>query len=194
MNRIEDERVRFYLRHQEEIDAWTALAKLLHDRAHEFLLSCKPGLDRLAAELGTDVHCTYLEHAKWPSYNLYQASWIPIRVWTHPEWPPMAVGIIWHRPTVTFKGAGSPLVGVWLRGDRRPDEQLIAAFHSRCDKPRDGFSKRDAWGAAVHAVSPPNEDYCDNLQPFRESIVESVRAAWHLYAHDIPQILKVVYG
>ncbi len=194
MNRIEDERVRFYLRHQEDIDAWAALARLLHDRAHEFLLSCKSGLDRLAAELGTDVHCKYCEDTTWPMYRLYQACWIPTQVWPHSDWPPISVGVLWHRRTVMFKGAGSPLAGVWLHGDRRPDEQLIAAFHSRCDKPRDGFGKRDSWGAAVHAVSPPNEDYCDNLQPFREVIVGSVRAAWRLYAHDIPEILKVAYG
>jgi hypothetical protein len=187
MKRIEDERLKFYLRHQDLIDEWAKLAALVPDQVHDFLASCNGALTRLASELGPDIKFEYWGHGNYPTYGFYRPTWC------NAEGPYVGIGIQWHRAKVAFKGENAPRSGVWLYGDgKKPADQLLQAFHSRCDRPREGFAKADAWAAAVRRERPPNEDYWDDLDPYKNSLVESVRSAWKLYAHDIDEVLRSI--
>jgi hypothetical protein len=193
MNRIEDERLKFYLHHQDLIDIWAGLAKLVPAQAHDFLVRCKGDLERLALELGADVECLYWDDDKFPLYGFFRPDWKVAPKKSHADWPTVGVGVQWYRPKVAFKGANAPWIGVWFFTEVKPRDELLDAFHSRCDKPREGFTRRDPWGAAVKQVSPPNEAYWDDLTPFKRAILDSIRLAWRHYSDDIPKIIRTTY-
>ena len=75
MDRIDDERVVFYLRHREEIDAWAALRKEASRALDAFLTESVPDLEQLAPQLGGDVISRSVLTDKTPRVRLLRKSW-----------------------------------------------------------------------------------------------------------------------
>ena len=102
MKRIEDERVRFYLRHRTQIEEWAAIADDVPEVAHRFLKTVGRDVKALSKQL--DVRYWSVDTA------------FPKRFLVHPDWvrskdvPAIAIGLEWRRADVSFRG-NPPLSG-----------------------------------------------------------------------------------
>ncbi|WP_434040994.1 MULTISPECIES: hypothetical protein [Sorangium] len=193
MNRIDDPRAVFYLRHQTLIEEWAALGASASELAHSFLCSCADDIAGLAPELspGAQVHKS-LEGA-WPKVLLVSPEWMEL---SEGELvPKVGIGLEWNK-TKSLNFTTSPgcvYTGVWvdtsIDGGKELWRSLRAAFGEagliKAHKLATG-----AWWPAYRYEHATGE-YWDDLAPYRAQLVGSVRLFWMLFE---PRIRKVLAG
>lgn len=181
MNRIEDERVLFYLRHQERIDEWAALAKEASESAHQFLCSCQDDIAGLAREFGPDVRSyVSLEESLHPKIFLYRSAWLLDR-----ESPRTAIGLEWYRPRLSFSGrAKSAYSGVWVdyRGQGGPTLHgaMLRAFKEAGLVKEHRLETQSDWWP-TYRWEPAQGEYWTDLAPYRTQLIDSVRFFWKTF-------------
>ena len=74
---LDDERVRFYFRHREQIEQWAALRSEAAAAVDEWMTQLAPDIEDLAKSLGPDVKLRVWTGADqaYPSYRLTRATW-----------------------------------------------------------------------------------------------------------------------
>lgn len=168
MNRIEDERIKFYLQHEAQIREWAALEAEVRKFADHFYRSLETDLTaalsrgRLADH---DVEAALHAEGDWPAVILRRHDWPK-------ESQDPDVRLEWHRQRVRFSNA----------------DQLICGVRTNVERYRQPFTKetcpnhpnQNFWWPAYTNVGPPLGQFWedDNLQKYRDHLVETVLNAW----------------
>jgi hypothetical protein len=178
MNRIDDQRVAFYLRNQALIEEWSGLASSASSVAHAFLCSCADDLSRLAADLAPGVRVESLLDSAWPKLLIVSPMWLL----KNDPLPRLGIGIEWHKTnklgfTIPERCAFS---GVWVNNHLADglelSNKLKGAFaQSGLMKPR-ALASTPWWPA--YRWEKASSEYWNDLSAYRAQIVESVRLSW----------------
>lgn len=103
MNRIDDERIKFYLEHEDRIKEWAAIKKEVAEFAHRFYVSLRADVDEAIREnpdwKAESIEEFADENSKWPLVGLRRTTW----PYGAGEFSPKIV-IEWNRPGTGFSG------------------------------------------------------------------------------------------
>lgn len=183
MNRIEDDRVLFYLRHQQRIDEWAALGKEASETAHRFLCSCQDDIAALAAEFDPNVKSVVFLEEGHPKIFLCRSAWFSAAKAT--EYPRTAIGLEWLRSGVSFSGRGkSVYAGVWvhyhMEGGSALQNDLSRAFREAGLPQEHKLEPPRIWWPTSR-WEPAQGEFWTDLAPYRAQLVESVRFFWKTF-------------
>jgi hypothetical protein len=190
MNRIDDQRVAFYLRNQARIEEWAGLASSVSTEAHTFLCSCSDDLSQLAADVAPDARVESFLDSAWPKLLIVSPTWFlendPV--------PRLGIGIEWHKTsklgfTVPERCA---FTGVWVNNHMADGPELssklkIAFAQSGLMKPR-ALTSTTWWPA--YRWEKASGEYWNDLSAYRAQIVESVRLCWKDFEPLVGQFLQ----
>lgn len=178
MNEIKDERVRFYLKHQELIDAWAALASDASEEANRFLRSMTEDIEALASEIGSPWRANFaVDDPAWPMIGLVVPEWID-----GTGRPLVEIGLLWDRRNVTFAGRARPVVAVTLDYGRELGKAVRQALRSEAAEvaKEHGYTVAQYW-AFYRAEPAAGGAYWDDLTPYRQKLLQSVRETWEIF-------------
>lgn len=179
MKCIEDETVRFWLERHERIKEWAALETGAKALMNEFLLSLADDFQVLADELGEHIGVYVQSAGAYPRVVLFHPSWGG----APGEAPQAGIGLSWEKAKVNFAGGRPAFIGVWTRNyndEALALERTVATTIAPMRK-AEGYLCDSGW-PAWNSVTPPNADYADDLEPFRELIIKDTRRAYELFA------------
>lgn len=168
MNRIEDERIRFYLEHEARIREWAGLEADVREFVNRFYRSIQDDLDAAVNSgqvVDDGVESFFEENGDWPGLGLRRR-----------DWP---------------KGGDDPDVRLeWNRKSARfsPDENLVCGVRTTEYRYRPPFSKekcpafpyRNSSWPAYARVDPPVGRFWEdeNLKDYRSYLVQTILKAW----------------
>lgn len=183
---LDDERVRFYFRHREQIETWAALRAEAAASVDEWMTQLAPDMEQLARVLGDDVQLRTAtdQDLPYPAYRFVRSSW----TFAELSDPPASVALEWVRGRTTMRGNLTPYVGVRsaktnaLGAALRVDDSFRAAARARKDA-------SSAWWPAYAYVTPPG-DFPVSADAYRDVIVAAVRDAWHAYSQYIDAAVR----
>ena len=182
IDRIEDEPVRFFLRHRAEIEAWAALESETKQVANQAMTTVG---DRLAENPPAGAETLAGDDGGYDARLLYRPSW------RGDDGRPMAaVGIGWHPTRVDFK-PGNSWIGVW-RGQRDDADPFIDLLRSSLTESAAALElKNKGWKQwPLYKVAPgPGGEFWDDLRPWLKELEDAVRTAWARTADDIEVVL-----
>lgn len=192
MNRIEDERVLFYLRHQERIDEWAALAKDASELADQFLRSCERDISGVAAEFDADVRTFVSLNEPYPKLFLCRADWFPQT--DDKEVPRAGIGIEWQRSAVTFAGRGkTAYVGTWVQfqmpGGAALQNSVSRAIREAGLVKEHQLETARIWWPAYRWETAKGE-YWNDLSSYRSQLVDSLRFFWRTFEPIVSASLR----
>ena len=165
MKRIEDERIRFYLKHRQQIEEWAKVRKVLPEFAHEFYASL---LEHLCGEFnkcGVEVslHETVI--------RLRRRNWPPAE-----KGPAVELG--WDN--VDFSNQGGVWVGIYVhQGSDSPYWQGL--FDARGRPATEDYRNQTTYGYPMYKYLPPpqgNLGEGNNLEKHGHEVIETVIKAW----------------
>ena len=113
MNRIEDERVRFFLEHEERIREWAALEDEVSKFVHRFYRSLEGDLDAAlrSGRIAEDGVRLFRVGGRWPGLGLRRQGWPKGKA--DPD-----VRLEWFRKSALFPPRGSLYCGVRTNVER----------------------------------------------------------------------------
>ena len=169
MNRIEDERIKFYLQHEARIREWAGLETEVREFVDRFYCSIKDDLDTALSggKINADGVESFLdeEHPNWPGLGLRR------RGWPKGDKDP-DVRLEWYRKSARFSRDENLICGVRTTVDcyKRPFTKEACPY----------FPRRSAWWAAYANVDPPVGDFWenDNLNEYRDDLLKTILKAW----------------
>ena len=167
MNRIEDERVKFFLEHQERIREWAALEVEVTKFVDRFYRSLKGDLDAAlrSGRIAEGGVGSFLTGRRWPGLGLRRQGWPKGK--EDPD-----VRLEWSRKSASFPPHGWLICGV-----RTNVERYRSPFTKEA---RPAFPHSSRWWPAYRSLDPPEDRFWegDNLQEYRDYIVETILTAW----------------
>ena len=182
IDRIEDEPVRFFLRHRAQIEAWAALESETKQLAHRALTTVG---DRLAEDPPAGAEILAGDDGGYDARRLYRPEWLD-----DDGRPIAAVGIVWNPTKVDFTSSHC-WIGVW-RGQRDQPDPFVDLLQSSLTEPVAALElKNTGWKQwpLYKAAPAPSGDFWDNLRPWLEVLDEQVRTVWARTADEIERIL-----
>ena len=168
MNRIEDERIKFYLEHEALIREWASLGDEVSKLANQFYRSLENDLDAAVRSGGiadNGVESFFDGTDPWRGLGLRRQDWPQGRDEPH-------VRLEWNSNSTRFSPNGHLVVGV-----RTNVERYRHPFtKERC---RDYPRQTPWWPASAH-VDPPVGRFWegDNLKEYGDRLVETILKAW----------------
>lgn len=183
INRIEDEPLRFFLRHRAQIEEWAALAGEAKRLAHQVMIAVG---DRLAERPPAGSEVMAGEEGGYRSWLLYRPEWVG-----QDGQPIAAVGIVWSGKAVDFR-KGDSWIGVW-RGLRDKPDPLIDVLRSSLAPAAENLGlKSKGWPEwpLYRSAPAPTGEFWDDLRPWLDQLERSVRSVWELTAEDIDVIVR----
>ena len=183
IDRIEDEPVRFFLRHRAQIEAWAALESETKQVAHRAMTTVG---DRLAENPPPGAEILIGDDGGYDARLLYRPDWR-----SDDGRPLAAVGIGWPPKSVDFT-QGRCWIGVW-RGQRDDADPLVDLLRSSLSEvaavlelKNKGWSQWPLWRWGPG----PSGEFWDDLRPWLEELENAVRAVWVRTADQIEPILR----
>ena len=180
MNRIDDPRLLFYLKHQELIDEWAAVKDDVRHAAIDFYESLADDLEEQAESIGGDV-IVVRKHGGYGYVGLANPAWVG------EEEARVAIVLEWQRSSASFI-SGWREVGVRVEPSVQGYQELSEAIRGRVHSTRGaaGFpSSNKIWPAHAAAPGAADPEYWTDLGSFRHELVSQVRAAWDAFSTDI---------
>ena len=178
-DRIEDERVAFYLKHQRLIDTWAAVRKDAVAAAHSFYVSLVDDLSQLAPGLGSEVE-VWSQVGNWSNVGLFHRSWFEA------EAPLVLACFEWNNRS-TFVD-GSRTTGLRIQAEAKGETALRPYIADRIREIRTarGFGQSNSvWPAYRAAPNPSGDSYWQDLSEHRETLVAEVGAVWGAFASHV---------
>jgi hypothetical protein len=171
MDRIEDERVLFYLKHKDLIETWAGVKKDVATAANRFYMSLASDLKQRAPDLGDDVR-VWVREGAWSSLGFYREPWYGV------TGPLISATFEWHS-SATFND-GTRYVG--LRSHTEEEGGVALLPHAKREV-KDatgiaGFKVGQNWPAYRNAPSPASGAFWEDLSEFRADLVEAVVESW----------------
>lgn len=186
MAELDDERIRFYLRHRDQIEAWAGLRAETGVAIDALLERLSDEVEGLVTELGDDVVLTpTIDGDAYPRFLLQRDGW-----GCGPAGPRVAVTLEWVRGKTFLAGTASPYVGVrfaltddatrLVRNDFRDATQTIRSRRS---------DKATPWWPCLGYV-PADGPFWDDFDAYREKLMRALRSAWEEYAGAVDEVLR----
>jgi len=175
---LEDERIRFYLRHRDQIEQWASLRGEAAAALDEWLLSLRPHIEAQAAELDASVvvRCFDDPDFAWPSFRLFRREW---NVTDDGHQQP-CVALEWGRGKTNLRGVNAPCIGVRAHRDDRRGSELRAREEFK--RARTGRADSTALWFAAYAYRLPSRPFPEDEEAYRTELVDALRGAWETYA------------
>jgi hypothetical protein len=177
---IDDERVRFYLRHREQLEEWFELRPEVASAVDKWLLDVAESAKALTDELEGRVEfvAEYGENTRWPAIYFKR-----------PAWPDVKIGMMWARGgtlLVGSDGVGIPWYG--LRCEKgTPLAEPLRLDAEFLQQKRERKRKSNQWWVAWELLPPP-ESFPQDEAEYRASVLNSLKAAWAEYAPFVDRI------
>ncbi len=174
---LDDERVRFYFRHREQIEQWAALRTEAAAAVDEWMVQLGPDIEELAHSLGPDVQVRALvgPEQPYPSYRLTRSTWGFGIV----DDPPACISLEWLRGRTTMRGGSTPYVGL-----RAPKTHAVGAALRASETVRQTRVARkettSPWWIGYAPVAPA-PDFPGATDNYRDALLEALRAVWVAY-------------
>lgn len=182
MDRIDDEPVRFFLRHRAQIEEWAGLVAEARRLAAQALNSVG---EHLAADPPAGADVATVDDGNYDARRLYRPSWVG-----DDGRPVAAIGVGWSPMSVDFR-AGSCWIGVW-RGLRDEPDAVVDELRASLAKPAEVLGLKSKgwrqWPLYRSAPGPAGE-FWDDLGPWLSEIERLVRWVWDGVADDIDVIV-----
>ncbi len=179
MNRIEDERIKFYLEHEAQIREWAGLQAEVCRFVDQFYRSLKDDVDAALAsgEIPDDDVESFLHEGDWPGVGLRRQGW------PKGDGGP-DVRLEWSRKEAFFPPHGWLICGVQT-SVKRYKRPFTKGAHP-------GFPSRNQWSPAYKAVEPPAGKFWegDNLEEYRDHLVATIIKAWKDLAPLVDEAVK----
>jgi hypothetical protein len=193
MNRIDDPQLVFYLRHQAQINEWSALASRVPSIVDQFLTSMSGELDGLASDLDPRAVPFRSLDTSYPKLFLIDPAW---RVAPSEEQSEedalLGIGLEWSRgKTAAFTPPPRcAYVGVWYNKDL-VDEETLGSLKKAVAEARERGGQKLASGAwwLTYRYEPASGDYWSDLSLYRQQLADSIRWMWRTFA---PALRSVV--
>ncbi len=182
MERIEDERLLFFIEHAAQIRQWAALEGEVHDLTDRFLRGMVTRWEQQGPAIDGARHDVSLNDT-WPRYDLYKPTWV------QDDKPVVAVTLEWNGKRVGLDADAAPAVGVRIdagadaAADLRQPLLNALATHRRAT----GGESGKFW-LALRRV-PPAPDRPGDLAAFEVRLLAELREEWHATATHIDQAL-----
>ena len=188
MERIDDEPIRFYYEHRELIEEWAALAK----PARELIKVIVGDIaDRVETEAPTEVEVLAGDDGGYA----VAAYWRPH--WAGPDGRPrLAVGLGWAPSRLSLHAAGGerPWVGVWRGPGANNADPYITQLRQEIGDLRKGYNTGWPWWPLYRYVDPPLGAFWDDLTPWNQAVLDSVRIAWDTFQSLVEHTILAVGG
>ena len=180
MNRIEDERIKFYLQHEARIREWAGLETEVREFVDRFyssvIVDLKAALrdGKIAAD---GVESFFDEDRDWPGLVLRRHDW-PKRT-KDPD-----VRLEWKRKSARFSPDKNLICGV------RTNEKRY--WHPFTKETCRNYPLSSNWWPAYTNVDPPRETFWegDNLKKYRDYLVKTILKAWN----DLAPLVDIAVG
>ncbi|WP_437911397.1 hypothetical protein WME73_26950 [Sorangium sp. So ce302] len=191
MNRIDEPRAVFYLRHQALIEKWAALGPSVAQLAHSFLCSCADDVAGLAPQLSPDAAVHMDLEGEWPKVLVFSRRWFGSS--EGESVPKVGIGLEWNKksrlnfatsPDCAYTGVR---VNFGLADGRELSRKLKDAFAAAGLIKPHKLVTSPWWPAYRHEVAAG--EYWENLAPYREQLVKSVRFFWREFEPRIRDVL-----
>ena len=183
---LDDERVRFYLRHSKQIEEWAALRAETAVAVDEWMESLQPDIERLAQELGADVELRTVIGGEnsFPTFRLTRRNWPALPI----EDPPVSIALEWTRGRTTMGPSSSPYVG--LRCPRTGTLGVTLRESSRLREKR--VARKETTGPwwIGYAFVHPDAGFPASTAEYRDRLIEGLRSAWNDYAKLVDEVLS----
>lgn len=179
MNRFDEDRVVFFLKHEEQIRAWAALEAEAIPLVNAFLHSLREDLEHLCHALGDDLRLhTDSGFPDWPMLALCRDSWRDAG-----DRPRVCIGLMWNakRPSLAHgqRVFGGVRVSEGLAGALELRKR-IAEAGSALRKAR-GYSSGNQWPASRSAPAAQGAYWLD-LSAYRNVLLAEIETAWTLFS------------
>lgn len=166
MNRIEDEKVKFFLEHEARIREWAALEDEVSKFVDRFYRSLKGDLDEALrnGRIAEDGVRSFLVGGNWPGLGLRRQGWP--KGDKYPD-----VRLEWRRKAL-FPPHGSLYCGV-----RTNVESYRSPFTKEACPT---YPRSSGWWPAYRYLGPPKGRFWedDNLKEYRNYIVKTILTTW----------------
>lgn len=192
MDQIDDERIAFYLKHREEIDAWLGLKKDASTVLDEFLRESVPEISQLAPQLGDEVISRSTLAGRTPRVTLLRKTWRvgqQIRAGVHLAWP--ATRVLWA--PASDLGGEPAYVSVWANRDADGGvglaKKLRSSLSARAKKIGLRVGSSTSWNPVWKYMVPEESKYWEDLTSFRQHIIDQMEWFWREFSDDIDSAL-----
>lgn len=179
MNRIEDERIRFFFEHSTRIREWIKLADQVSEFVDRFYRSLKGDLERAlrndnSTYNGVEV---FLTDWKLSGLGLRRQDWPEGNV--EPD-----VRLEWNRKYALFSDENELICGV------RTNVKHYRVQFAKDARP--DYPEASAWWPAYQYVDPPKDRFWegDNLKEYRDYLVKTILAAWSELAPRVDEAVS----
>ena len=183
---LNDERIRFYMKHRDQIEEWVDLRREAMAAIHEWLAGLQSDVEQLVHGLGPSVRLhVNLDDPAYPFFRLVDANW---RI-DDARGEPVSVSLEWARRSLTMRDRDTPYVGV-----RAPKTNPFgSALRGSESFRRVRTGRKDdssAWWAAFHYVLP-GADFPANTDGFRQTLLDALQGCWTAYAPILEEVRPV---
>lgn len=176
---LDDEQVRFYLRHRDQLEEWIELRPRAAAAIDEWLTRLGDDIKSLGVDLGEDAQfVSNLDDRSWPSMYLKRAVWPGQTVADATA----LIGLEWERGKTVLAGLSAPYVLVWCQRDVARAVRENAKFQEKRRRAKDRSEPPfcPAWRYVL-----PVEPFPEKADDYRRVLVESIRDVWATYAPSI---------
>jgi hypothetical protein len=193
MNRIDEPRAVFYLRHQAYIEKWAALGTSVAQLAHSFLCSCADDVAGLAPQLSSDAAVHMDLEGDWPKVLVFSRGWFGSN--ESESLPKVGIGLEWNKknrlnfataPDCAYTGVR---VDIGLADGKELSRKLKDRFAAAGLIKSHKLVTSPWWPAYRYGTA--TGAYWEDLAPYRAQLVESVRFFWKEFE---PRIRDVMAG
>jgi hypothetical protein len=174
---LDDDRIRFYFKHREQIEQWAALRTEAAAAVDEWMEQLGRPLEALASELGPDVRVVVITapEAAYPSFRLVREAW-----GLDAAGPLACVALEWVRGRTTMRGGQTPYVGLRSWKGREMGIKLRAMEDLKKVRLKRKDKLSEYWPG--YAYVAPIGAFPEASETYRDELVAAVRNAWEAYA------------
>lgn len=186
MNCIEDERIKFYLKHEDRIKEWVAIKDEVAEFAHRFYLSLRDDIDKavcqecLSPNWEAESCVRRDENSKWPFVGLRRKTWPEIRAG---EFSPKII-IEWQRKKSGFS-PGRSYCGAHIGHVEEPEQFNPCGDSDGRENVPSHILKKYKKGANPswcwwRDLDSPDRDFWkgDGLVVYRKQLLDQLLEAW----------------
>ena len=175
---LNNERIRFYFRHRDQIEEWAALRTEAAVAVDAWLADLQPDVEALARELASDVRVHAILDEAYPSFRLVRSGW----GFGDNNNPPACIAFEWQRSRTTMGDGYFPYVGM-RASQTEPLAKPYREAISRANLRRKGDKNTPFW-AALRYVGPEG-DFPESADGYRVKLLKALRDVWETYAPSI---------